>query len=181
MKLLCLLILLFTPLASPGATPSGVWHTPDGTVLTETEARRSVSGFGVWLIATPDQDWQDKWNTPPSVTPHFTEASTVKRGGKLTILIVFSNPQSDLAGNASISCDIKVIRPDGSSSVDAPNLSCMDGPLLGAPANLRLGAPVIVVVAEPKDQTGHWQVQVRVRDQVRKVEVPVQTSFILSD
>lgn len=57
----------------------------------------------------------------------------------------------------------------------------MKGPLLGAPANLRLGAPVIVFKAEPKDQAGLWHVQVRAKDQVRKIEVPVRATFTLDE
>lgn len=181
MKFISLILLLLVPIVTFAAPPTGLWHNPDGAVIKETDARRSVSGFGVWLVATPDKDWQEKWNTPSSVTPHFTEATIINRGGKLTILIFFANPLPDNKGNVNVSCDIKVTRPDGSSSVDAPKLSCMKGPLLGAPANLRIGAPVIVFEAEPKDQAGLWHVQVRVRDQVRKIEVPVQTTFTLGE
>jgi hypothetical protein len=149
--------------------------------LAETEARRTVQGFGVWLVVTPDPDWESKWNTPSSVVPHFTEARTVARGGKLTLLIFFSNPQPDRMGKVSVACDITVTRPDGSYSVNALNASCMDGPLIGEPANLRLGAPVIVFVAEPKDQAGVWRAKFVVRDRVRKVEIPVHTSFTLAD
>lgn len=181
MKLFALLLVAVTSLCAEAAPPSGAWRTPDGDILPETEARRSVRGFGAWLVATPDEDWQDKWNTPSSVIPQFTETSNVRRGGKLTLLIFFSNPQPDRSGNVSIVCDIVVLRPDGSHSVNAPNVSCMDGKLLGPPANLRLGAPVIVFVAEPNDQGGVWRVQVVVKDRVREAKVTLRTSFTLAE
>ncbi len=57
----------------------------------------------------------------------------------------------------------------------------MDGKLLGPPANLRLGAPVIVFVAEPNDQGGVWRVQVVVKDRVREAKVTLRTSFTLAE
>ena len=181
MKLPAVVLVALTSLSALAEPPSGVWRTPDGSVLAQTDARRSVGGFGAWLVATPDEDWQEKWNTPSSVIPHFSEASIVGRGGKLSLLIFFANPQPDRTGNASVSCDIRVTRPDGSYSLNASDLSCMDGPLLGEPANLRLGAPAIVFVAEPQDQAGVWRVQVVVKDQIRGVHVPVQTTFTLAE
>jgi hypothetical protein len=162
-----------------GQPTSGVWRMPDGTTVPESESRRSINGFGAWLVVTPDQDWAEKWGTPSTVTPRFNEAKEVRLGGKLTTLIFFANPLPNSNGEVHVVCDIKVVRPNGSMSVDAPNTQCMRGPLQGPPANVRLGAPVLLFVAEPNDPPGVWRVEVIVRDLVRNVAVPVKTQYVL--
>lgn len=60
MKFISHILLLLVPIVTLAAPPTGVWHSPDRVVIKETDARRSVSGFGIWLVATPDKDWQEK-------------------------------------------------------------------------------------------------------------------------
>ena len=163
-----------------GQPATGIWRTPDGTTVPESKSRRSIGGFGAWLVVTPDQDWSQKWETPSTVTPRFNEAKEVRLGGKLTTLIFFANPLPNSVGEVHVVCDIKVVRPNGSMSVDAPNTQCMKGPLRGPPANVRLGAPVLVFVAEANDPPGIWRVEVIVRDLVRNVAVPVRTQYTLT-
>jgi hypothetical protein len=159
----------------------GVWRSSDGTLVPDTEARKSINGFGAWLVVTSDQDWQAKWNTPPHVIPRFTEAKDVKREGKLTILIFFVNPKPDARNVVNVRCDIKVVRPDRSVSVNAKDLSCMEGELEGSPYNVRRAAPVINFVGEPKDPLGEWRVEVSVTDALRGTSVPVRASFNLQN
>ena len=149
--------------------------------MEESESRQSASGFGVWLVTTPDQDWQEKWNTPPEVAPRLTTASEVRRGGSLAILILVANPQPDENNRLRLACDIKVIRPDGSISIEMPNINCMDAPLVGPPANIRLADAGINFIAEPEDISGVWRVQVNVRDINRGITVLVKTAFTLID
>jgi hypothetical protein len=157
----------------------GGWRSPDGTLVPDTEARKSINGFGAWLVVTSDKYWQEKWKTPPHVRPHFTEAKDVKRGGRLTILIFFVNPKPDARHLVNIRCDIKVVRPDQSVSVNAKDISCMEGELKGSPHYIRLAAPVINFVGEPKDPLGEWRVEVSVTDAFRGTSIPVRASFNL--
>lgn len=158
-----------------------VWRSPGGAPIPDTEARKSLNGFGAWLVVTPDQDWQAKWNTPAHVRPYFTETKDVKRGGKLAILIFFVNPKADGRNAVNVRCDIKVVRPDRSLSIDAKDISCMEGELKGSPQNVRLGAPIINFIGEPTDPLGEWRVEVAVRDTIRSTSVPVRTSFYLQN
>ncbi|KAB2932442.1 MAG: hypothetical protein F9K24_10975 [Leptonema illini] len=136
-------------------------------------------GFSGALIITPDSDWEERWNTSPETIPHFTMASTVSYGQNLTVLIFFANPQADPAGKIDIACDIKVTRPDGSSSINARGVACATGQLQGAPSNIRLSAPVIRYVGEQKDLPGIWTIEVTLIDRVRNARILLKSSFEL--
>ena len=130
-------------------------------------------------MVTPDADWKEKWETSPETVPHFNTANTVKRGKQVTILIFFVNPAVDAKNDVDITCDIQSIRPDGSVSINQRDLPCLKGELKGSPYNIRLAAPVIKFVGEPKDLAGEWIIKVTLKDNYRHVELPLKTSFTL--
>ena len=163
----------------PATAADTVWHTRDGKAIPDTESRKSANGFGASLVATSDEDWEAKWNTPPETAPTFREARTVKRGGVVTILIFFANPKIDARNFANVRCDLRVLRPDGSFSINADDVVCMEGPLKGDPTSVRLAAPVLKFIGEPQDPLGEWRVEVSVKDVVRQTSVKLKTSFTL--
>lgn len=123
----------------PGAAlAQDVWRSPDGSALAETPARKAKNGFGVSLVITPDPDWQAKWDTPSHVTPRFTEAKEVSTGGRLTILTFVVNPKTDANGQARVVSRIRVTRPNGTKSIDEPDMRCLAGSLAGLSTNVRL-------------------------------------------
>lgn len=56
---------------------------------------KSKNDFAGSLLATIDEDWEKKWNTPPETKPNFNKAGTVPYGKKVFILTFFSNPLRD--------------------------------------------------------------------------------------
>jgi hypothetical protein len=176
MKLTALLALM---LLAPASLAQGAWKDGEGKPVPDTEWQKSVAGFGGMLIVTPDQDWEKKWNTPTDGGPHFSTAGKVKRGGELTILMIFTNPLADDAGESNVSVDVDVARPDGSSSTHAQDVVCFKGKLLGPPTNVYLCGPTVGFVGEPSDPTGTWSVKITMTDEVRKVSIPLATSFEL--
>ncbi len=179
MRSIFTLSLLLAATITTAQVPSGVWRSPEGTVVAESKARRSVDGFGVWLVVTSDKDWESKWNTPSWVTPKFTEASNIKRGGSLTILIFVANAKPGRDNNLNVLCDLKITRPDGSLSVNEANARCLVGALRGQASNVRLSEPVIRFNADPGDLAGTWRVEVNIKDINRGLVVPVETAFEL--
>lgn len=157
----------------------GVWKDANGRAAPETESQKSRKNFGGWLVVTPDAAWEEKWQTPPETTPHFTTADTVKKGARLWILIFFVNPGVDAANNADVTCDIQTIRPDGSFSINQKDVVCFRGKLEGHPHSIRLSAPVIVYIGEDKDPPGKWTIRVTLKDNRRNVRLPLRTSFTL--
>ena len=156
-----------------------VWKDQAGNLAGDTAARRSKNGFGGQLIVTPDADWKEKWDTSPETVPQYTTSETVERGKQLFILIFFVNPKVDDKNNANVTCDIQSIRPDGSFSINHHEVVCFRGKLEGSAYHIRLSAPVIKFVGEPKDPAGKWMIRVTLKDNYRNVRLPLQTSFML--
>ena len=170
---------LFLVMASlaRAADPAATWRE-DGTPVTNTESRASRDGFGAALLPTSDADWKEKWDTPASETPKFTQIHSLRRGEKAWILIFFANPRPDRDGTVRVTCDVKITRPNGRVTEDR-DLEGMKDRIEGAATNTYLAHTVIRFVGEDTDPLGDWIVEVVVHDLNRKVSVPVRTKFTL--
>ena len=173
-----LFIILFS-LSFTALAENGGWRNKDGPPAPNTDSIKSINGFGGWLLVTPDQDWEEKWNTPDRI-PYFTEAKDVRYGEELTILIFFTNPKPNKDGLMNISCDMKVQRPDGSFSMDESNVPCAPGwPVPENPRSLLLAQTVIKYIGEADDIPGTWKVSINLKDQHSGIQVPLKTEFNL--
>jgi hypothetical protein len=157
------------------------WRDSSGQVVPDSQDQKVVNGFGAFVIVTSDQDWEEKWSTPSDSTPGFTTADEVPFGKKLTILVFFANPKPDAKGDIRITCDLKVTRPDGSTSISQKGVDCASGALTGPPENLRLTQMVAEFIGEAGDPPGQWVVEVIVRDENADATVPLRTGFVLKD
>ncbi|MBM9604872.1 hypothetical protein [Desulfopila inferna] len=137
--------------------------------------------FRGWLLITSDRDWKEKWDTPSEVIPRFVEAKSVRLGENITILTFYLNPGADEDNHISITCDIKIIRPDERISYEQEELLCGDGEIVGDPQNIRLAYVVIDFSAELGDPYGIWTVEVLLRDHNGLAEVFLQDHFALVD
>jgi hypothetical protein len=171
-------LLLLVLLEFPAFGQAG-WKDSRGQLSPDTESRKSVDGFGGWLVATSDADWQAKWQTPSDAIPFLHEAKTVARGKQVFVLTLFANPLLDAGGTADITCDIDVLRPDGTTSIHQIDAPCFKGPIHGSPSQLFLSAPVIGFTGDPGDPAGKWTVRVTLKDNVRRATIPLRTSFVL--
>ena len=173
------ILLAFLLLAAVGARAQDGWHDKDGRAHPDTESRRTVDGFAGMMIITPDADWRKKWDTPTETTPIFSEAKKAARGQQLFVLIFFANPQTDDGGVVNVTCDIDVLKPDGTSQAHQADVVCLQGPMQGSRYNTRLAAPVIGFVGDPDDSLGEWTVRVTLKDNQRHVTLPLKASFLL--
>jgi hypothetical protein len=105
-----LLVLAF---AAPAFAEGLFWKDRQGNPVPDTAYRRSVNGVGGWLVVTPDENWEEKWNTREGTTPYFAEADTVAEGKRVYILTFIGNPGRSSNGDVNVTCDIEVQRPDG--------------------------------------------------------------------
>lgn len=180
-----LLILFLFPFScdvfaiSEGWIETGGWVNRDGTPVPDSDNLKSKKGFGGWVIVTPDEDWAEKWDTPTENTPHFNEASNVSYGESLTILTFIINPAVDANGAVNVLCDIQIVRPDKSFSIDETDMECMQGELQGNPRKIRLTAPIIKFVGETGDPPGDWIVNINLVDKNRGILIPLKTGFKL--
>ncbi|MGH8106988.1 MAG: hypothetical protein ACREO1_02460 [Arenimonas sp.] len=179
MKFLLPAILLLMLCSPHAAAEQGTWHDKDGNAIPETASTKSKDGFGAFLVVTADKDWQEKWNTPVGTVPSFTTADSVDAGGELFVLSFLSNPLVGEDGMTDVSCDFIVLRPDGSKSIDELDMPCFKTKLPGDPKNLYLSAASLKFVSEPTDLRGEWIVRITLKDNLRKVELALETSFIV--
>ena len=154
------------------------WKDEHGLLTPDTDFRKSKNGFGGWLLVTSDADWRTKWETPSETIPHFTEAKSITKGNQVFVLTFFSNPLL-VDGNANVSCDIDVIRPNGTSSIHQVGAVCFKGTLAEDAHHLFLSAPIIGFTGDPGDPVGEWLVRVKLRDNLRHIVLPLKTSFLL--
>ena len=132
-------------------------------------------------MITSDENWEDKWATPSSNIPVFTQANSVKKGEELYILVLYTNPKQSESYGINIGCDIRVVRPDGSISIDAADLDCATGRILGDLYALRMTNLSIKYIAETKDLPGTWTVNVNVKDRLRDATVELTSNFDVLD
>jgi len=171
----CLLAIFCVPALAQG----GGWQDARGNRQGDTASRKTVDGFSGLLLLTPDEDWKQKWDTPPETAPSFSTVSEVPYGKRLFVLVFFANPKVGPGHEAEVRCDLRVIRPDGSFSLDQKDQICFKEPAAGPPGNVRLSYPSIQFVGDPGDPAGDWKVQVTLRDVNRDSEVALQTQFTL--
>ena len=177
-NLLFLVLTIFVTLALPASGQVG-WKDDKGHIETNTDSRKSVNGFGGWVLVTSDANWRAKWKTPSSSVPSFTEAKTVAKGQQVYVLAFFSNPLLDNSGDADVTCDLDITRPDGTSSLHQTDVSCFKGKIKESANHLFLSAPVIGFTREAGDKVGKWVVRIALKDNVRGTVVPLSTSFVL--
>ncbi len=158
---------------------SSLLRDSSGNPIAETESMKSKNDFAGSLLATTDEDWEKKWNTPPETKPNFNMAGTVPYGKKVFILSFFANPKLDPRGNANVRCDLRITSPTGKVALSQKDMVCFSGPIKGNLYNMYLSAPVIAFSGDPGDPPGVWVVEVSLRDEVRKVRLPLRTSFEL--
>ena len=175
------LIVLFLAIAAVALANDRFWRDEHVKFLPSNESRNAVDGFGGWLVVTSDSDWQAKWETSPDTVPRFTEAKTLTRGETIFILIFFANPKLSESGDADVTCDIDVMKPDGTSSVHQVDAVCFRGALKGPPTNVYLSAPILNFVGEANDPAGKWSVRVTVKDNIRHISLPLKATFSLID
>lgn len=145
----------------------------------QSESRKVVDDFAGNLIVTDDPEWQSKWLQEPPQIVTFSEENSARVGDKLWVLIFYVNPQLDENRNAHVSCDIRVLYPSGSPSLDLKNIDCYKGPQVGSSDNVRLATPTIQFVAEDSDPLGVWDVVVNLRDENRGASMRLNTRFEL--
>jgi len=92
---------------------------------------------------------------------------------------MLANPLLDGRGLANVTCDIDVLRSDGSTSIHQVDTPCFNGTITGSPNQMFMSFATLEFTGERSDPIGRWVVRVALKDNVRHVEVPLMTSFEL--
>lgn len=155
------------------------WFNQQGQLLENNDSQKVIGNFGGLLLVTPDADWAEKWNTPKAHSPSFSGADQVEVGQTLTILPFFANPKLTENRDFAVLCDVQVIRPDGSLSINERQVACAKGRIEDDPKAIFLSQAVITFIGEASDPLGVWTVKLVMTDSLRGVSVPLKTRFTL--
>jgi hypothetical protein len=136
---------------------------------------KARNGFGAQLFLTEDAAFFTNWNKPE--TPHINGASKARRGIPIHTILLFTNPGLDPAGAADVTADITVLKPDGIVYAKSSSVVCWKGKYATPPGNLQLVQNHMVIRIEPQDPVGRYTVQIIIRDNIKKVELPLETPF----
>lgn len=138
---------------------------------------RSENGFSGMLVATSNADWGDNWTISPDQLPDFQRADSVGLNEKIFVLALFTNPVANENQAVDIACDLQLVKPDGSKSFSKKGVVCFKGITVGNLTDLTMAIPVIGFAGEKDDPKGVWTVNITLKDNVSKQEVPLTTSF----
>lgn len=176
-----ILTILFILLSTNCYSAQSGWVDNNGNMLQNTESKKSIQGFGGWLLITSDQDWQEKWDTPESTTPHFTETGMVKRGEKISILPLFTNAVTDENDHLHLTCDIRIINSENEVTFNQKDIDCFNDVIKGDPRSVRLAYTVIDIIADENEPAGKWTVYFDFVNQNRNIRVPLKSEFYILD
>jgi len=121
--------------------------------------------FDFMLLTTRQDAEMDWWYAGPEpFAPKVTPVSTVVKDEYFRILPIFRNYKTDIGKSASITFDVKITKPDGSTYLDLPKLEGHIG--LTSTKELLPAQAVINLCFEPEDAYGEYRIEITAYDQV---------------
>jgi hypothetical protein len=140
-----------------------------------------VNGFGALMALSGNPDWQEQVRRAdgPHGLPVINATRGVMIGGKVWLLVLFTNPLPDQNGAVRISAHVVVTLPDGTAAIDGPNIVCFDGPISGGAQLVRICNTNVQLGIDAGDPTGTWRIVVTVRDENRKTDVPLEDTLVV--
>jgi hypothetical protein len=166
-----LIALLIGPLI---AQDSNSWRL-DGKAVADTPNMKSKGDFGAQLFLTESAQFFEDWNKPD--TPRLPTLEKARRNVPIFAAILFVDPGVDASGAANVTCDITVRKPDGAVYGEQKGVVGWKGNYNVPAHNLQLTEGRMGIRIEPQDPSGVYTVDVVVRDNIRKIELPLKTTF----
>jgi hypothetical protein len=155
----------------------GGWHDRQGNPQEDTEWMKSSGDFGAQLLLIGDEkEFIKRWETPSKIV-EFTTVSEINRGEPLITPVIFSGCQAGESGRCNVSGDFKILRPDGTTYADMPQVDIWQNRPPPPDGILELGVGYIKVIIEPEDPDGTYTVQVRITDHVQNASFVLTRTF----
>jgi len=137
--------------------------------------------FGVMVAPTRQDASLDWWYAvPEGFTPKISLVASVAKGEYFNIIPFFKNYGVTSNGEARITYDIEILRPDG--SVDDALSGCDGHTGKATPPNLIAARAVLRICFDPEDPYGEYTINVTAYDHIssqthREIVVIEQTAF----
>lgn len=170
-------ILLVLALATTPVFGKDSWQK-DGKPTPDGESMRVKDGFGAQFILTESTKVFADWNKPK--TPHVItlKNSAARRGIPFFTVLLFFNPGIDSYGNADVTCKITIREPDG-KIYGTEDLIVWRGKYQPT-HNLQLSREKLGIRIAPEDPSGTYTVEADVKDNVKNLELPLKTIFVVA-
>lgn len=143
-----------------------------GAAPLTAEWHKEAKGFAATVLITPDLDWKRKCTAPTVALPDLERTNSVHIGGKVWAVVLLSNPLPDEAGKVDVTCDFRLVRPNGRISKHR-DLRALQGRLDAPTSRFFLSEFVLTMDAEESDPLGEWVMELVVHDRNRGVDVPI--------
>ena len=126
------------------------------------------------LLLIDDSKFFEDWKKPEP--PRFRTIDKATRMIPVHAVILFAGPGTNSAGNAHVLCDVKVLKPDGSTYGEQTALVGHESKI-ASPKHLMLASERLVVRIEPHDPAGTYTVEAIVHDKIRNVDLSLKRQF----
>lgn len=129
-------------------------------------------GLQIHYALIKDKNFFEEWKKPE--VPKIISSDTYKKGEDVIPIIIFSTDGKDINGNADLSYDITITKPDGSQYGHFEQLELWkDEP---APVMHLVKQPIIIHI-EKSDPVGIYKINSVVYENNKKVNVNFELSF----
>jgi hypothetical protein len=158
-------VLLAIVLAAQAVGACAQWMDPaTSKPLPDQDWRKTVGGLGGMLVLTKDYDaFMKQWTgTKESQVPEFHPAAGAKAGESVTAMVFFSGC-ADAGKPCDLVVDFKVLRPDGSTYGDVPNVAAFNAKIAKRNVVMLTRATVRLKI-ETKDPVGAYTIVAKLRD-----------------
>ena len=135
-------------------------------------------GFVVVAFLISDSTFFERWERPEP--PRITPDTRYIRGETAYPVLVFQSDAVDEAGNAHLTYDLTITKPDGSPFSGSPLRDLVAWENAPTPA-LSLGFTTVSLIIEEDDPLGAYGIEFEVRDENRGKTVPLSLSFVVTD
>lgn len=133
----------------------------------------SENGLRLLYFFTNEQFFEE-WSKPEP--PHVSSVKSANRGDRIFPVILYGTDAADVNGNAFLTYDITILRPDGSVYGTFSDLTiCRDEPADNIHLHL-LEQPASITIEE-EDPSGDYTVNVVIHEKNKEVSVPLSLSF----
>ncbi len=178
MKILHLILTVTFLMVSVTSHAEGFVWRKEGKATADTDFQKSRNDFGAMLALTDDKKFFEDWYKPDP--PRITALTTATRMVPVHITVFFVGAGSNADGEAHVTCDVTVRKPDGSVYAEQMGLIATKGRKAPDPRMLQLAQQRMAVVIEPHDPAGTYTAEVTVTDKVKKVDLRLKERFTVS-
>ena len=157
------------------AAPVKAQQTDLPDAITDLKAMPTKDGFSALLALTTNKNIFQEWVPNLRIAP----VKTVPRNTPILTLILIANPGVDGEGQAHVTYDIVIKKPDGKLYAEAPNMPGWNGRKPPGAGMVELARGTVTIMIEGDDPAGRYTVEANVRDNVKGVAIKMSRTFFI--